>query len=94
MCRRYYQKFPGKLDTPIIQYKSGAGYAYYPIEEMRVTPSVSCSTLIAYLSKHDSNLGEGNAAGGSPNTLAASRGGVGAGAYIEMTDTVCDAEIY
>nr|DAV20516.1 MAG TPA: tail fiber protein [Caudoviricetes sp.] len=94
MCRRYYQTFPGKLDTPIIQYKGGTGYAYYPIEEMRVTPSVSCSTVIAYLSKDDSNLGEGNAVGGSPNTIAASRGGVGAGAYIEMTDTVCDAEIY
>lgn len=94
MCRRYYQTFPGKLDTPIIQYKGGTGYAYHPIEEMRVTPSVSCSTVIAYKSTDNENLGAGSVAGDSPNTIAASRGGVGAGAYIEMTDTVCDAEIY
>ena len=94
MCRRYYQTFSGTLNAPIIQYTGGTGYAYYSIAEMRVTPSVFCRQAIAYHATNGTNLGNANVAGNKPYTLMASMGGTGTGAFIVLTDTVCDAEIY
>ncbi len=96
LCRLYYQTFDNAIYAPVIQYTGGYGYAYFTIDQMRTKPTLSYSSAHAYKSSDNSSMGEASATAYSSNTIRASAGGIGTGAFItiESENLSCDAEIY